>query len=304
MKKIVYIVQIAIFFLVVGVANAQQEPNYSFYRYNMNVINPAYAGANGTELTFNFRSQWQGVQDAPETQSFAFSTGIGSNIGLGLSVINDQTFVEKQTGVNVDFSYKLQIASGTDLYLGLKAGINSFDINTRGLEVLEANQVVVGVNSADPALADITDWKPNVGIGAYLKNDKYFVALSAPRILNSKRVDNDNGIVSSATDRMHMYLTGGYNFDLSSNIEFKPSAMLRYVKGAPLSTDITAAFNFFNRFEIAANYRFDNAIGGMALINASDWLDFGYAYENSTKNEISGISRGTHEVFVRFNFAK
>ncbi len=93
--------------LLFATVYAQQEPNYSLYRYSMNVINPAYAGADGnTSITANLRSQWINVQDAPETQSFFFATPLGKRVGIGISVVSDQTFIEKQTSYNIDFSYQ------------------------------------------------------------------------------------------------------------------------------------------------------------------------------------------------------
>ncbi|MEM9680551.1 MAG: type IX secretion system membrane protein PorP/SprF, partial [Bacteroidota bacterium] len=77
---------------------------------------------------------------------------------------------------------------------------------------------------------------------------------------------------------------------------------MRYVSGAPFSADITAAFRFYKRFEVAAAYRTDEAITGLFLINLADWMDIGYAYDASTRSEINDVNDGTHEVFLRFNF--
>lgn len=109
--------------LVVGTLSAQQDPNYTFYRFNMNVINPAFAGAGeATNIGLNVRSQWAGVQGAPETQTLVFGTPIGKNVGVGLSVVNDKTFIEDQTSVSLDFSYKLKLDEAHDVYFGLKGG--------------------------------------------------------------------------------------------------------------------------------------------------------------------------------------
>ena len=92
-------------FLIAGSLYAQQEANYALYRYTMNVVNPAFAGADGTtHFTANVRSQWEEVIDAPETQSLIFSTVVGDKVGLGLTVVNDETFIERETGFFVDFS--------------------------------------------------------------------------------------------------------------------------------------------------------------------------------------------------------
>ena len=283
--------------LLFGTIYAQQEPNYSLYRYSMNVINPAYAGADGnTSITANIRSQWVNVQDAPETQSFFFATPLGKRVGIGVSVVSDKTFIEKQTSYNIDFSYQLPISDGTNLYLGLKAGGGTYDIDRNGL----SNYSIFPI---DPAIENIDDgFNPNFGIGGYLVNDKYFISLSIPALLKTDSVDSDSGRVTYATSNAHVYFSGGYNFRLNDNTEFRPSTLIRYVSGAPLSLDITAAFKFFDSFEVGAAYRTDNAITGLMMLSLADWVNIGYAYDSSTVNEISDVSNGTHEILFRLNF--
>ncbi len=283
-------------FLIAGTMYAQQESNYALYRYTMNVVNPAYAGADGqTQFTANIRSQWEEVQDAPETQSFIFSTALGERVGLGATIVNDETFIERETGFFVDFSYRLPIADNTNVFLGLKAGGSTYNIDRAGL----AN---IGLPD-DPALGNVdTGFRPNVGIGAYLHNDKYFLSLSSPNLLATQGVSNDNGVITYSNDKAHFYLSGGYNFDLGGDTEFKPSTMVRAVSGAPVSVDITAAFKFFQKFEIGAIYRTDKALGGLALLELADWIDIGYAYESSLRDELTSVSDGTHEILIRFNF--
>lgn len=285
-----------VFCLLFGSIYAQQEPNYSLYRYTMNVINPAHAGAEGdASLTANIRSQWVEVEGAPETQSVFYSQPMGKRVGLGVSVVNDKTFVESQTTFNIDFSYQVPLSEGTNLYLGLKAGGSTFDVNETRLSSLPYFQ-------SDPSLGNIdTGFRPNVGVGGYLVNDKYFLSLSMPRLLLSQSINNKDGRVTYATDKTHIYFSGGYNFLLSDGVEFRPSTMVRYVGGAPLSADFTAAFRFAEKFEIGGAYRTDQAINGLVVISLADWADLGYAYEGSTRDEISGVSNGTHEILVRFN---
>ena len=56
---------------------SQQESYYTLYRYNMNVINPAYAGALGKNVfAFTSRRQWSSMQDAPSTLAFSYSSVI------------------------------------------------------------------------------------------------------------------------------------------------------------------------------------------------------------------------------------
>ena len=82
----------------------------------MNVINPAFAGADASNmLSFTSRSQWASVEDAPNTLALAFSSARKNNVGLGISLVSDKVFIEQQTFAYIDFSYKLQM-SGCLLY--------------------------------------------------------------------------------------------------------------------------------------------------------------------------------------------
>jgi type IX secretion system PorP/SprF family membrane protein len=273
---------------------AQQESAFTMYRYHMNIVNPAYAGVdNETLIMGSIRSQWAGIEDAPETQAVSFGTTLGRNLGFGVSMVSDKTFIEKQTMLGVDFSYKLKISETTDLYLGIKAGGNFYDVNTSGLQTY--------LPQSDPSLSSINHFNPNVGVGALLKKQKYFVSLSVPKILNTERAKKDDAIVSVATDRPHVYLSGGYDFDLNQSLVLKPSTLLRYVNGAPISVDFNAMLQIQKNFEIGATYRTDKAFAGLVDFTISKRMMIGYAYEVSTRVELAS-ARNTNEFFVRFKF--
>jgi len=271
---------------------AQQDPNYTLYKYTMNLINPAYAGADGaTELGINVRSQWSNVQGAPQTASFIFGMPMGKNVGLGLSVISDKTFIEKQTAIALDFSYHLKLNENHDLYFGLKGGLNSYNANTDGL-------VTYGVGQ-DPKLMGLNGrLNPNFGAGIYLKHEDYFLSVSIPKILSEDRLEEENGIATLGANRTHIYLAGGYNFPLSGNIVFKPSLLLRYVNASPMSVDLTGMVEFNNNFDLGAAYRLDESISGIVLFKASEYMRLGYAYESSLQNSIRSIENGTHEIML------
>jgi type IX secretion system PorP/SprF family membrane protein len=275
---------------------AQQESLFTTYRYNMNLVNPAYVGVDReTVISSTFRNQWTGIKDAPQTQAISFGTPIGKNLGIGLSMVYDKTFIEKQTLVGLDISYKIQVGALTDLYLGIKAGGNSYNVNTSGLETY--------VNQSDPALNSISEFNPNVGVGALLKNDKFYVSLSVPRLLNTERAKNENGYASVATDRPHIYLSGGYNFDFETltPLVLKPSFMLRYVNGAPVSLDVNAMLEIDEFIEIGGMYRINKAYGAIAGLTISKLLTVGYAYEISTETQLAS-AKNTNEFFLRFKF--
>jgi type IX secretion system PorP/SprF family membrane protein len=296
MKNIKNILAIALL-LVSSALMAQQESAYTFYRQHMNLVNPASVGIDSiTVATTTLRKQWTGVPNAPETQAVSFGTTLGKKVGFGMTVISDKTFVEKQTYFSVDFSYKLKMSETADVYFGIKAGGNSYSVNTSGLETYNVQ--------ADPALASISTFNPNVGVGAVYKEGPMYISLSIPRLLNTKRATNDAGYASVATDSPHIYLSGGYDVPLQgefSTLILKPSAMLRYVAGAPVSLDLTTMLQIDKTFELGGMYRTDKAYAAMATVLISNRLLFGFAYEMSTQPTLAA-ARNTNEILLQFKF--
>src|SRR5690606_7920234 len=152
-------------------------------------------------------------------------------------------------------SYRLKLNENLSLFLGLKVGLNSYNVNTQGL-------VTYNIQS-DPGLMDMDgSFTPNIGPGAYLRGKSYFFSLSAPKILTPKRLNNDNGIARQGEDNIRIYAVADSDIDLNSNLIFKPSVMARYVNASPLSFDLSAAMMWKNSFEVGAAYRFDEAFSG------------------------------------------
>lgn len=271
---------------------AQQDPSFTLYQYNMNVINPAYAGINETtEVTINFRSQWINLEGSPETQSMSIGIPINDKIGVGLSIVNDNVFVLNETDLYIDFSYRVQIADNTNLYLGLKAGGSFINIDLNSLGIMN-----------DPVFSEnVNQFNPNVGIGFLLKADKYYINLSAPSLLKSKRYEKDGVVVTDATDKLHAYFGAGYTLSLSNDIDLTPSVMSRFVAGAPLSLDITAMIDLYKKVELGVSYRIDESVSGIGFFKLADWFNIGYAYE-STTTDVKNYSDGTHEVILKFKF--
>lgn len=295
--KINQYILILMLIMLVSTVYAQQEGNNTFYKDQMNIVNPAYAGAgNTTSLVMASRSQWQGIKNAPETQSFIASTTFGTNSGIGLSLLSEKIFVEKQTAIYIDYSYKLKLQENLDLYLGLKAGGTFLDVNVSGLETYSYD--------FDPNLIDSKQFNPNMGAGAYLKGEKYFLSLSAPRLLNTERLKSKEGMVTKATDKVHTYLSGGYDVSLNEKTTLKPSVMIRTVVGAPVSSDFTLTVDYLKKVEFGGAYRTDGTLSGIAIFRAMQWMEFGYAYEAVTNNSISNVSNGTHEFFLKFLIEK
>jgi len=290
MKRLLFFIGLA---LVPLISFSQQESYYTLYRYNMNVINPAYAGALGKNVfAFTSRRQWSSMEDAPSTLAFSYSSERENNVGLGFSVVSDKVFIEQQTFAYADFSYKLDMES-TQLYLGLKAGGNFYSADPRALSTYST--------SSDPAQQELSSFNPNVGAGAFLKGEIFWASFSIPRLFNVKR-ENDN-LAVTAKDRVHSYLGGGVDLPIGSGLLIKPSVMMRKVKGLPVTTDFTGMLSWQNQFDVGISYRTSSAFGLLALVSLGGF-DIGYAYETPTVSSLSQLNLKTHEIVLRINLGE
>jgi type IX secretion system PorP/SprF family membrane protein len=264
--------------------------------FNTISINPAYAGSRETlSLVGLHRSQWIGLDGGPTTQTFSIHSPLrNEKVGLGLSFIHDELGFENFSYIYGDFSYTIQVSEKTKLAFGLKGGFTSYSVD----------QELRDAYPTDPAIRGIEDrWSPNIGAGAFLHTNRWYVGLSAPRILNT---DYNGTEDYEALERISYYLTGGVVVDVSENTKFKPSFMVKATNGAPLSYDITGNFLFYDKLWLGAAYRFDEsagALGGIVDFQVSKEFRIGYAYEHPI-SDIRPYSSGTHEILLMFEVFK
>jgi len=280
-------------------ATAQQDPHYTQYMYNMNVINPAYAGSK-ENLSFGllYRKQWIEIEDAPTTFSFSGSSPIGKNVGLGLSIISDKIGPVEENNVYGDFSYTLNLGGERRLALGLKAGVTFQKIGLKS---------IIQPTLPDPNdgafQEDTNNSKLNIGTGLFYYTNKYYVSFSIPNMLKSAHLDY-NG-VKYGTEIQHYFLTGGYVFDLNPNLKFKPFAMAKSAINAPTSLDVSANFLYVEKFEMGATYRLQDSFGVMVNYAISPSLRIGYAYDHIV-SDLKVTTPSSHEIILLFdvNFPK
>lgn len=272
-------------------ASAQQESQYTQYMYNQMAINPAYAGSQESTIIFGqYRTQWVGIDGAPQTANFSGHTTVSeAGHGIGISVINDKIGPTQTTYFDVNFSYAIELENYNVLYLGVKGGGSSFDIDYNKLNILTPETEMSG---------SMSKFSPNFGTGVYLQSDRWYAGIAVPRILETKFFDNVRQSVAS--EKMHFYMHGGYIFDLTETIKFKPTALLKAVSGAPLAVDMSANFLFSEKFTAGAAYRLNSSFSGLIGFNISKEMSVGYAYDHETTS-IGNYARGTHEFFIKFN---
>ena len=284
--------------------HAQQDPNYTQYMYNMNVMNPAYAGSKENMAgSFMYRQQWVGLEGAPKTATFSLHSPIGKNVGLGISAISDKIGPVEENNVYADFSYTLNLGGSNRLALGLKAGATFHKI---GLFSDIGNGYIQ--QPGDLAFSENTNSaKLNIGTGLFYYTEKYYLAFSIPNMLNSKLLDvTQNGqLYQFGSDVQHYFITGGYVFNLSDNTKFKPSFMMKSAFNVPTSMDLSTNFLFYNKFEAGASYRLNDSFAAMVNFAISPTIRIGYAYDYII-SDLKVTTVASHEIMVLFdiNFPK
>jgi len=281
--------------LVGMVSYSQQDAQYTQYMYNTINVNPAYAGSRGVMSIFGLhRTQWVGLDGAPVTNAFSVNSPIeNTNLGVGLSFVNDRIGPTVENTISTDISYTIPVSETYKLSFGIKGTANLFSFDREKLNIQ---------NQADPLLQSLSNnFSPNVGAGAYFHSDKSYLGLSVPNFFQTKRYnDNDYAVYK---ERMNAYLIGGYVFDLSPNLKFKPAFLGKMVQGAPLQLDVSGNFLINDKFVLGAAWRWSAAASLMAGFQVSDGLYIGYGYDLDT-TKLAHYNSGSHEIFLRYELFK
>lgn len=301
MKKYITIL---LLFTFISQLKAQQEPQYTQFMFNKLAFNAAYAGsANGVCATALYRNQWVGLDGAPVTQTLSFHTPIeNTRIGIGLNVVHDKIGPTDSWNVGLNYAYRMPLETGI-FSLGISG--NLYRYQTR----LE-NETLI--NSGDNLIQATKDsgFFPNIGLGAYYENDKYYVGLSVPYLAQSDisllPANFTNGDVTSRRD-IHAYIMGGVLFNVSDDLDIKPAALVKYAKNSPLDLDLNFSLIFRKKILAGLTYRLgagaDDGIGeSIDLIvqcMLAQGINVGVAFD-FTLSELANYNSGTFEIMMQY----
>ena len=274
---------------------AQQDAQFTQYMYNTININPAYAGSRGALSVFGLhRTQWVGLDGAPETSCLSVNTPINnSNLGVGVSLVNDKIGPTNENNFSVDLSYTVQTSANFKLSFGIKGTANLFNLDINKLNP---------ENQGDPQFQDFNSkFSPNVGAGVYWHSDKAYIGLSVPNFIETNRYNDNN--VAIYKDKINYYLMAGYVLDLDhyQYVKFKPAVLTKMVEGAPLQVDVSANFMFIDKFVVGVAYRWSASLSAMVGFQITEGLYLGYGYDRETTN-LNNYNSGSHEIFLRYEF--
>ena len=273
-------------------AFAQQEPQYTQYMYNMSVVNPGYMINEPSIIQVGslYRTQWVGITGAPKTTNVFAHIPLNERIELSVNYLNDDIGEHiniSENVFNIDAAYKITLNNDLNLSFGVKMGFDHLNFSALGSNV-----------STDPLFQNTKKTVLNIGAGVFLFKHHYYIGLSSPNLIpNDLNVSNE--IVYN--NDPHAFLIGGYVFDINDDFKLKPSTVIKYVGGAPLSFDVSANALYLEKFELGVSYRYQDAVSGLVGINITPNLKLGYAYDFNT-SQLNNYNSGSHEFVLLYKF--
>jgi type IX secretion system PorP/SprF family membrane protein len=289
-------------------ALAQQESHYTHFMHNRVAFNP---GAIGSERSAVFtalaRSQWIGVDGAPQTQTVNFHAPLlNDRIGLGAHVARHTIGLNSRYEAGGAYSYMIRVPKGA-LRMGLQTSVRMIRTDYNRARPIQP----IDLDAAIPASMQ-SKYVLNFGAGIYYYDEtgKFYFGLGVPRLLQNN-IDLADEELAISRELRHYFMSGGARFALSDDIAIRPQFLFKYVAGAPFDADVNLTFSFVQTFHFGASYRIGgdrtSALGEsfavLAGIDLSDHLLFGLSYDYTLTQLRPGQS-GTVEGVLRYRFAK
>jgi len=278
--------------------HAQQLPQYSQYLINSYVLNPAITGNKDYfEAKTNHRFQWIGITDAPRTFILSMHGPIkAKNMGVGGYLFTDVTGPTSRVGAYGSYAYHINL-NGDDmkLSLGLFGGVLQYNVDGSKINLVDQNDPLVKVGIQSTLI-------PDAGAGAYWYGKQYYFGVSIPQLLQNKLQVGDAGNeIGRLTS--HIFVMGGYKFDISDDFTIEPSLLMKYVAPTPAQFDFSAKVIYQKTFWIGGSFRTNDAMSVLIGYSFQEKLFFGYSFDFTT-SDLKNYSSGTHEVVLGIRFSK
>jgi type IX secretion system PorP/SprF family membrane protein len=278
---------------IMHVVHGQQEVMISQYMFNGLFLNPAYAGSHpymsGSLL---HRAQWIGIDGAPNTSTLAIDGPLlGEKMGLGFTLVHDRIGVSRDMEMAGQYAYRIRTGDRGRLAFGLKAGLSLYSARLNDLIYWDSQDVLYQQNISNAVLGKF-------GFGMYWHDDRSYVGLALPTLYAAdKNISRDLNSGTAHYFTQHYYLNAGHVFELTEDLDLKPSLLIKYEQNAPPQVDLNANVLFRDRFWLGAGYRTGDALVCMVEYRITPMFRAGYAYDMTT-SRLGNYTAGSHEVML------
>ncbi len=291
------LIKLSLLLLLPIMGQAQQQIINTQYIFNRLLINPGYTGVEDKlVMSALVRNQWSGLDGAPNTQAFTVHSPIDQEktASIGGIFVRDEIGVTVQMAAYFTASYRLQVAERSFLSVGLQGGFLNNQANYSELPGFANDPVFAG--------GDISEFRPNFGVGVYFYSDRFHAGLSAPNLFE-RDVDVANMDSNSNIDRFY-YLDMGYQFYLSPDLTLDVNTLWKVLNGDPTQFDIYSMVGIRDKIWVGAAYRSFDSIDALFKVKIKDNFFLGYSYDFATTSELSRVNSGSHEFMLQFALNK
>lgn len=277
---------------------AQQAPLITHFYLNRFVFNPAYVSTQSeNQLHLMYRSQWAGLQGAPETMLLTYQHTLPTkNMGLGATIRRENLNLVAQTSALASYSYLINLKPEQKLSFGLSVGAMFSNINWDKVMLedlidpkLYSNN---GQSSADGNFGVLYIYKNlQVGLGV-----QHLFARGA-----SAKFDLGNAFLRYSN---HSILNIAYKIKpKSGDFTFEPIFLYRFANNFPGQVDISVVTEWKEKAWLSVGYRNSYGYSLSAGFKIGEQIRASYAYEIANKN-VGVASNGTHELMLSYSFGK
>lgn len=269
----------------------QIDPMYGMYRFNVNAINPAQAGATKQiDAALLSRWQWSTLNGAPKTHVASVSMPYHENVGFGLNIVADNVGPVSDLFVGLDYAYQIPLTNKTKLAAGIRLSVINHRVNLAERDIINETDEAFKYNLN-------SGYRINPGLGFVLINPKYYVGFSMPRLLRYSYGDAFN--ISTYKDVQHSFFYAGYEVDINRDVVFRPSFMSNIAVNSPLSIDLNLTATIMEKVDFGLMYRLQDAIGIVTGYRFKNGLYVGYNYEYPI-SQMRRVTRMSNEFALRF----
>ena len=297
---------ICLFFAVIGGQAQETLPIYQDYLSdNVYLIHPAAAGIGDCgKIRLTARTQWLGVENAPELQTLSFhaKASADSKAAYGAIIFNDKNGFHSQLAFQGTYAYHLELDRGNTF------NQLSFGLSLSGVQ----NQVDQSTFTGDPTVRQVIESELYVnadfglgyhykGLSSYLTIKNIF--LSAKDVLRNE---------FEALNLRNYILGAGYFFGDETKLQYEPSFMFQFKEQTQekiLDLNVKVYKNFRKtRLWLAASFRSSfggNTFGDAQYISPIVGVNFNRFMFSYTYTKQSGdilfADSGFHQVTLGMN---
>ncbi len=266
---------------------------------------PALSGQSEGIRTFAaYRSQWVGLQGAPNTIFLGADMKLPlKNSSGGVFLSHDMAGATAITSAHVTYAYSIPIKSNS-ISIGAKLGIVNMTLDGSKLVSPSDN---IGIE--DPLISEnkSSTIRPEVGIGVAFNHPIFFAHLFVNNIANfTSKLDGFDKQFNTSYGR-YLGVGGGAEIPLSQKFSLNPSVLLRsdFVN---YQFDISLSTTFLKKYTFGIGSRGYNKSSFESLffitkIKLPKGIGLIYSYDLSI-NSIKLASNGSHEVSIQYIIPK